>query len=112
VLNPWSIQKPPHGRPSGLALAVLHGGRKGWDQPLGRYLLGDREFFTTPIWQDAAPQGLVGIIRKPRATREGRRRLPRPAKGDAIRIATEAGIDTLLYWDGKTYRLYAPPEVP
>jgi hypothetical protein len=112
ILNPWGIRKPPHGKPSGLALAVIHGSKNGWDKPLGRYLLSDREFFATPIWQDATPRNLIGIVRKPGTNRPGRRKLPRAAKGDAIRVATEAGIDTFLYWDGKTYRLYSPPEVP
>jgi len=34
------------------------------------------------------------------------------AKGDALVIPTEAGIDTYLYWDGTTYRFYEPEEIP
>lgn len=113
ILNPWDIRRTAAGGSSGLALAIIHGGRKGWSgAPLRRYLLTDRDFFATPIWQSSAPKDLIGLVRKPRATQQGRRLLPRPAKGDAIRVATEAGINTLLYWDGKTYRLYAPPEEP
>ena len=113
VLNPWKIQRTASSSPSGLALAILHGGREGWEgTPLRRYLLTDRDFFASPMWQASTPKDLIGLVRKPRATRQGRRLLPRPAKGDAIRVATEAGIDTFLYWDGKAYRLYSPPEEP
>ena len=32
--------------------------------------------------------------------------------GDAIELGTEAGIDILLYWTGKQWRIYWPPEDP
>ncbi len=38
--------------------------------------------------------------------------LSRAAKGDIIVIPTEAGIDTYLYWDGKTVNAYEPIEIP
>lgn len=113
VLDPWRTRRPSPAGPGTLALAILHGGREGLHAPpLGRYLLTDQEFFATPIWQTPPLKDLIGLVSKPRASRQGRRTLPRPAKGDAIRVATEAGIDTLLYWDGRTYRLYEPPEEP
>ena len=31
---------------------------------------------------------------------------------DAIQLGTEAGIDILLYWDGKKWRLFWPAEEP
>jgi hypothetical protein len=31
-------------------------------------------------------------------------------KGGGIQLVTEAGIDILLYWNGKRWRLYWPPE--
>jgi len=34
------------------------------------------------------------------------------AMGDTINLATEAGIDVTLYWNGKTYRLDTPQEEP
>jgi hypothetical protein len=34
------------------------------------------------------------------------------AKGDLLTVPTEAGIDTYIYWDGVTYKLFAPTEEP
>lgn len=112
-VNPWMILRSTSVAQGGLALGILHGEKKGWEgTALRRFLLSDGAFFATPIWQDSAQKDLIGLLRRPRATDQGGRLLPRPAKGDAIRVATEAGIDTYLYWDGKSYRLYAPPEEP
>ena len=33
-------------------------------------------------------------------------------KGDGIELGTEAGIDILLYWDGKRWKIFAPEEDP
>jgi hypothetical protein len=34
------------------------------------------------------------------------------ARGDVLAVPTEAGIDTYIYWDGSTYKLYAPADAP
>lgn len=114
VLNPWGYESKNSPGPSPLALAIVHGASEGWDAqtPLGRFLLADREFFSTPIWE-ATSQGAPLSLKKKPATRSRRREaLPKMAKGDAVGLGTEAGIDIVLYWDGKTYRLYEPQEEP
>lgn len=107
VLNPWHYESVTSNVKSNLALLIIHGSRNGWDpNPSATFLLSDHEFFSTPIWQSPAETGLVAVKR----VRGSRSRAK--AKGDTISVATEAGIDTTLYWDGKTYRLHTPQEVP
>ena len=115
VLNPWGYEKKDSQGASDLALAIIHGAGAGWDSaapPAGKYLLRDREYFSTPTWDGPTPEGtsLLSLRKK----RPGNRAeaAPRMAKGDAIMIPTEAGIDIYLYWDGKTYKIYEPAEEP
>ena len=109
-LNPWHPRASRLPAVGNTALAILHGAGGGWDAaaPAGRFLVTDREFFATPIWQ--APKGgaLIAVKKKPRRGTA----VPKGARGDVIRLATEAGIDVTLYWDGKTYRVFTPQEEP
>jgi hypothetical protein len=113
VLNPWHLESTSSNAASVLALAVVHGSSEGWDTltPSGRFLLADKEFFSTPIWEQSA--GAPISLMKKHLTMPARRVvLPKMAKGDAVGLGTEAGIDIVLYWDGKTYRIYEPKEEP
>lgn len=86
---------PAHG-PQKTALAIAMGnGRK--------FLVEDGDFFTTPIWSAAKPP--LGIAR--RGTFKGFRQ-----RGDVVVLGTEAGIDTALYWDGKSFALFQPNQEP
>lgn len=38
--------------------------------------------------------------------------LPQQFTGDVLVLPTEAGIDTFVYWTGKTYRVFEPLEMP
>ncbi|WP_347332947.1 hypothetical protein [Marinimicrobium locisalis] len=38
--------------------------------------------------------------------------LPQEFTGEVLILPTEAGIDTYIYWTGKTYRILEPLEVP
>jgi hypothetical protein len=108
VLNPWGHESAASDRKSNLALLIIHGSHNGWDpNPSTWFLLTDHEFFATPIWESPGGTGLIGLTKRSRASRARIK-----ARGDTITVATEAGIDTTLYWDGKTYRLDAPNEVP
>jgi hypothetical protein len=73
-----------------LALVVLPG--RG-----GAYVATGRSFFDTPIWKGPQP-GTVSLAR-----RRGR---------PAVVIPTEAGIDTYLQWNGRTFALETPAEEP
>jgi hypothetical protein len=113
VLNPWGYEAKDSPKVSRLALAIVHGSAEGWDtpSPLGRFLLMDSEYFSTPTWEESREAPLS--LKKRRSARSrGRAMLPRMAKGDAVSLGTEAGIDIILYWDGKTYRIYQPEEEP
>lgn len=112
IINPWTTARPDFVSGPSLALAIVHGGTNGWDteSPRGLYLLTDPEFFATPIWEDLTQEDLLSVKKKLRGRRRGP--VPLAAKGDAIAVATEAGIDVLLYWDGRTYKLFTPAEEP
>jgi hypothetical protein len=99
LLNPFQPKNRPRAAAGSLALAVRHGDGRA-------YLLADRDFFATPIWNGKL-DGLVSLRPRPRKGQE-----PRGARGDVVRVGTEAGIDVTLFWDGRTYRLFTPAETP
>jgi photosystem II stability/assembly factor-like uncharacterized protein len=102
VLEPWGKSElPPPERSR--ALAILH--RKG-DQILGRFLaVGDLPNSWEPDWDD---MGIEVVSQK-----EGKEALQGVIpKGDVLQTFTQAGIDMFLYWDGNTYRSFAPDEEP
>ena len=109
-LNPWHPRASRLPAVGSTGLAILHGSRGGWDAaaPAARFLVTDREFFSTPIWQAPGGSALLSVKKKPRRGTV----TPKGARGDVIHVATEAGIDLSLYWDGKTYRIFAPQEEP
>jgi hypothetical protein len=115
VYNPFERPKAvfpadPLANPT-LALAIIHGSRPGWQTPpaLEKFLL----FGESPVLilnhgrvtsgDPNAVKNLLELLRK------GSRRLrnlgwpPAAAKGDSIVLGTEA-TDSILYWNGKTYR--------
>lgn len=73
-------------------------------------LIQNRRFFSTPIWQDSpaplqvlphdAPQGESWKTVAPRW------------RGDGILLGSEAGIDILLYWDGRRFRVVHSDDTP
>lgn len=108
LLNPWHPRAARAPGGGGTALAILHGSRRGRDTPTARFLVTDREFFASPIWQAPAGSALISVKKKPLRGAS----TPKGARGDLIHLATEAGIDVTLYWDGETYRVFAPQEEP
>lgn len=111
IVNPWSAASETKLEGATLAFAIIHGTRAGWeDGSSSAYLVSDREFFSSPIWQDPQQEHLLGINKRGRDRRTPV--VPAEAKGDAISVVTEAGIDLQLYWDGKTYKLFTPSEEP
>jgi hypothetical protein len=113
VLNPWGYETKDSPKASTLALAIVHGSAEGWDSPspLGRFLLVDSEYFSTPTWQESQ-EAPLSLKKRRRTNSRVRATQPKMAKGDAVSLGTEAGIDITLYWDGKTYRIYQPQEEP
>lgn len=93
-----------------LALAIIHGSRAGWQSsPMEKFLLVG-ESPVLALENDRAtskyPEGqvkLMEIIKRNGRRRRGAFRAPATAKGDSVLLGTEAA-DSILYWDGKTYR--------
>ncbi|HLY54125.1 MAG TPA: hypothetical protein VKS60_01125, partial [Stellaceae bacterium] len=90
------------------ALAIVHG--NGALFLLTGSLGEDGDFFDTPIWNSDEPP-VRTAARGSKDFVELRRHEPR-LHNDAILVGTEAGIDMALYWNGRTYALYKPPEEP
>jgi hypothetical protein len=75
------------------------------------FLLTDMSgFFDTPIWHQK-PLPLEVAKRGSKTHSEFRAREKR-IRHDILVLGTEAGIDTALYWNGKTFVLFAPAEEP
>jgi hypothetical protein len=102
MLNLWdkAALKPP----SPMALSLKHGNGNQ------EFLLYAATYFTSPIWR--SPQLPLEIIQQGSPIHKLWQKQVKALKGDGIVLSTEAGVDTLLYWDGKTYRLFLPPEQP
>jgi hypothetical protein len=104
LVNPWHAQKSSaNSSPKGLALLV-----RLTRQPQ-TFLLHDADFFKTPSWQEGKPPIRV-ITKKDKGYAAWKKQVP-ALRADAIELGTEAGIDILLYWDGR-WRLFWPDEEP
>jgi hypothetical protein len=103
LANPWqeviSAKKSPKG--FGLIIRLTRTPQK--------FLVHNAEFFDTPMWNEGKPPCRV-ITKKEKQYRDWKRQVP-GLRGDAIELGTEAGIDILLYWDGR-WRLFWPDEEP
>jgi hypothetical protein len=94
-----------------LALAIIHGDQTGWKtaRPAGKFLLvGESPILILEDRRALSVQpedrvGLIEIMSKRGKRRRGAIWPPRAAQGDSILLPTEA-TDSILYWNGKTYR--------
>jgi hypothetical protein len=114
IYNPFERPKAvypddPTSNPT-LALAIIHGGRAGWQTPpaLEKFLL----FGSSPVLilnnarlisSEAQDKQSLMELKKKSAKRRGDDWPPLAAKGDSIILGTEA-TDSILYWNGKNYR--------
>ena len=103
VVDPWK-QTSSSKSPNGLGFVVR------LSRAAKSYLLHDSEFLSTPAWKEQKPP-VDMIARTDLRYRDWKKQVP-ALKGDAIQLGTEAGIDILLYWDGKQWRLFWPAEEP
>jgi len=88
------------------ALVLAHGGT-----PAGRCtLIQHRSFFSTPIWEEGDPS--LSVLPRADGAAKDWRRVTRGWRGDGILLGTEAGVDVLLYWDGRRYRIAYSGDVP
>jgi hypothetical protein len=92
------------------ALAIVHGTAAGWNTPnAGKFLLvGESPILILSYNRGVSTHppdhmNLMHVMRKPARRRRGASWPPAAAKGDAVILETEA-TDSILYWNGKTYR--------
>ena len=113
VLNPFykdpaygpAYPPDPAAKPT-LAFAIIHGAKAGWktSESTGKFLLVG----ASPILamehdrEKSAPDSGMELMRKRAGSRKGGWP-PAAAKGDSIYLQTE-GSDSILYWNGRTYR--------
>jgi len=104
LVDPWQPAKSSEkSSPKGLALLI-----RLTRQPQ-TFLLHDADFFKTPSWQEGKPPVHV-ITKKDKGYAAWKKQVP-ALRADAIELGTEAGIDILLYWDGR-WRVFWPKEEP
>ena len=73
-------------------------------------LIQKQRHFATPIW-DEDDKPIRILLRSDPAIKDWPR-LSRRWKGDAVLLGTEAGIDVLLYWNGKRWWVAQRDETP
>jgi len=115
VLNPFyrvagsAYPADPTAKPT-LAFAIIHGTKAGWKnaQTAGKFLLvGESPILV--LENDRATSGRpedakkLMEIKSKRGKRRGAAWPPVAAKGDSVLLETEA-TESILYWNGKTYR--------
>jgi hypothetical protein len=103
-VNPWYGNGQLKKTPKGVCLVV------GLSRNKQSYLLHDPDYLSTPIWTEGKPP-VEMITKKDRRYAAWKKKAPDIA-GDGIQLGTEAGIDILLYWSGKSWRVFWPDEEP
>ncbi len=107
ISNPWygkSIRQD--GEP--LSIGIISS-NKALNKP-SLTIIHDSSFFSTPIWtSNKIP---IDIVTKGTAKFKQWKETVSDLKNDAIVLGTEAGIDILIYWNGKAYMLFQPNEEP
>ncbi|WP_346287713.1 hypothetical protein [Zoogloea sp.] len=106
--DPWrgQVRAVERGRP---ALVVA------WGRPVVAggpcALIQNPGFFSTPIW-DADPPPLAVLPHGAPEAQAFAGPQTRRWRGDGILLGTEAGVDILLYWDGRRFRIAYSSEQP
>ena len=103
AVNLWQSRGSARETPKGLGLVIR------LTRAPQTFLFYDGDFFSTPIWMSAKAPARV-ISKNDRGYSAWKKQV-RTLTGDAIELGTEAGIDILLYWDGR-WRLFWPNEEP
>jgi hypothetical protein len=97
-------------RPESLALAIVQDGNKKKFLLTGYEGEGVADYFGSPIWEEPAVP--IQIAKRGSKTFEDFQRQEGKIKNDIIVVGTEAGIDTALFWTGRSYALFQPAEEP
>ena len=90
------------------SLAIFHGSKSDWlsDATQVFVLLDDTAALETPSFELLISR--IGDKEYKNHTSY----LPVKLQSDLIILPTEAGIDTYIYWDKDTYKLFEPEEIP
>jgi hypothetical protein len=102
LANPWLEVRKSNKSPKGLGLVIR------LSRLPQKFLVHDAEFFGSPMWAD--DRYIRVITKKDPLYKTWKKSVP-GMKNDAVQLSTEAGIDILLYWDGR-WRLFWPNEEP
>ena len=97
-------------RGESLALAILQDGGKRKFLLTGYQSEGVSGYFESPIWS-GIPVPLAVAKRGSKSFAEFQQQ-EKKIRHDILVVGTEAGIDTALYWSGKTYAIFRPVEEP
>lgn len=101
VSDPWSGFRRRFD-PALPTIVIAHGTRCN--------LVQKARFFTSPIWDEADKP--IKILLRSDAAMKDWTRVHRRWRGDGVLLGTEAGVDLLLFWDGKRWRVAAGREAP
>ena len=97
-------------RGESLALAILQDGGKRKFLLTGYQSEGVSGYFESPIWR-GMPVPLAVAKRGSKSFAEFQQQ-EKKIRHDILVVGTEAGIDTALYWNGKSYAIFRPIEEP
>jgi len=84
------------------AIAIVLGHRK--------FLIAGPDYFDSPIWSEK--QLPLHVARRGSKAFKEFQTQEKRIRNDILVLGTEAGIDTALYWNGKTFALFEPNEEP
>lgn len=104
LVNPWDKAKALKKPAKGVGFVVR------LSRTPQTYLLHDPDYFNSPMWKEGKPPVEV-ITKQDRRYREWKKTVP-ALQADALQLGTEAGIDILLYWNGKKWVIFWPDEEP
>ena len=110
VISKLFGRAPLGSRGESLALAILQDGGKRKFLLTGYQGEGVSGYFESPIWS-GTPTPLPVATRGSKSFEEFRQQ-EKKIRHDILVVGTEAGIDTALYWTGKSYAIFRPVEEP
>ena len=90
------------------SLVVFHGNKNGWasDSIQSYVLLDTSGALETPSFE------LLVSRTGDKEYKDNISYLPVVLKSDLLILPTEAGVDTYIYWDKGSYKLFEPDEIP
>ena len=75
-----------------------------------KFLIADPDYFDSPMWTEKRLP--LSVAKRGSKTFNEFQAQEKRIRNDILVLGTEAGIDTALYWNGKTFALFEPAEEP